>query len=374
MEHVNSKLPITIYENLPSGGARILAISNINYLSDRYLTYFISDRKYTRNITNLIKYLAYVYFGQYFANVVNIDNFKKSRILISYHSWVTKSPLHLRLKYIPQIYICHEPPREYYDKNYIKTFGFKEKIINTLRYGIKIIDRKNILKNDDLTIISNSIYSKNLIDKIYGVNSKIIYPGIKLSEYGSNNSYDKRKNIILCVGSINKSKNQLGLLRIIAKTKINTCYKVVFAGNGGDEKYIKSIIEYARSNNIKINVDTNLSRAKLILMYKSAKIFMYSPINEPFGIVVLEAMRAGLPIIANSYGGGYTEVLNSNTGKMISPNSYNIWEIWINKLLSDKKIWDKYSKYNYIYSEKYSEDIMNNKLELQIQKILSTNL
>lgn len=365
---------MSIYENLPSGGARTLYLSNLKSFKKSFTISHISDRSDTSSINNIFQYLYYVYFKQFRIRMKNSEIIANSKIFISYHSWLSKSTILLRQKLVPEIYVCHEPPREFYDIQYMHMFNLKEIIVNVLRYGIKIIDKLNISYNNKLLIISNSKYSKKIIDKIYGVSSKVIYPGIKLSEFGQLQSLKNRENIILSVGSINKIKNQVSILQIISKLDIKVKYKVVFAGNGGDDKYIKSLIKIAHKSKIKLEIYKNISHASLISLYKRSKLFVYTPINEPFGIVILEAMRAGLPIIANVSGGGYTEVFNKFSGKLLALDAYNMWNKWINDYLTNQALWNHCSKYNYTYSEKFSEDNMNLEFTKQINNLISPNL
>ena len=63
---------------------------------------------------------------------------------------------------------------------------------------------------------------------------------------------------------------------------------------------------------------SNLNNQELRLILARACAFVFSPIKEPFGIVVLEAMAAGLPVIAVSEG-GYTEVCNPKNSFLVKP-------------------------------------------------------
>ena len=363
-DFVNRKKEIAIYENLPSGGANTLLRSNRRYLKKKYTIKNINDKKYTTKLNGLLEYLYYIYVKQYFIQNSLKIQLSGAQILISYHTWVSKSPLILRQRKIPEIYICHEPPREYYDKQVILVSSIKDKIINFLRSGIKIIDRKNIKYNKNLFVIVNSLKSRKNINRIYGINSTVVYPGIDIHKFGNYSSITNRENIILCVGSINKLKNQLGVLKHIS-------YTVIFAGNGGDSKYIQELHKYAINTGIKISVYLNLNEITLISLYKKSKIFIYDPVNEPFGIVILEALRVGIPLLVSSEGGGYAERLNANTGYILSKHDKNGWGNAINELLSNNAKWTSISEYNYIYAEQYSEDKMNNTLGDIIDKLIT---
>lgn len=368
--NVNKNI-ITIYENLPTGGAKFLYTSNINYLKQKYRLNLISDKKYSTKILNLLQYLKYIIFDSFLIEKRLLNELRQSKIFVAYHSWVTKSTRLLRQKDVPEIYICHEVPREFYDKAYIKSFTFKEKVINILRIFVKNIDKINVEKNKKLVIVSNSNFSaKNILD-VYGKSSTVIYPGIKIKEFGKYQPIDKRISQLICVGSINKLKNQKEIINIVSKLKTKKLVRLMLIGNGGDINYIKQLKLLAIKNDVNLSIRTNVSRVNLIKEYKKSKIFLFNPMNEPFGIVVLEALRCGLPVILGNDGGGYNEIITEKNGYLIPPNSIDKWVNTINKLLVNDSLWEKISRYNYEYSSKFSDKNMNREMYRLIDKILN---
>ena len=353
---------ISIYENLPSGGARSLFRSNLSVIKKEFNVKVISDKRETIKIKNLFTYLGYIYLKYKYQNKILNKIIFNTDLFLAYHSWVTKSSILLRQTQIPEIYVCHEAPREFYDTEYISKFTFKDRIINTLRIGIKNIDKHNVSTNKKLIIIANSNFSASNIYRIYGNKSKIIYPGINLRKFNNNYPLDKRHNQILCVGSINKLKNQKYILEVISSMDKTKKPRVVFVGNGGDGNYIREMYKIAKKNDIDIVIKQNICDKELIAEYKMSKVFCYAPINEPFGIAVIEAMRSGLPIVASMYGGGYNEILSDSNGYILSPNNRHEWCVAIEKLLENKTVWNRFSKFNYNYASKFSDTIMNKKL------------
>ena len=70
--------------------------------------------------------------------------------------------------------------------------------------------------------------------------------------------------------------------------------------------------------------DTLLSQAKLLL---------YTPVNEHFGIVPVEAMHAGIPVLASNTGGPLETIIEDETGWLRDANSVPEWTAVMDKVL-----------------------------------------
>lgn len=77
------------------------------------------------------------------------------------------------------------------------------------------------------------------------------------------------------------------------------------------------------------------------MLLKSARLLIYTPSNEHFGIVPLEAMLAGVPVLAANTGGPLETVVDGETGWLRSPDNPEAWTEVMNKVLnrmSDKDV------------------------------------
>lgn len=339
-----------IYNNLPkSGGARELFRENIIFLRSRFLVNTIPNE--TFNPRNLLSYL-YSCIIENPIHQIRLSKKYKNRngIYIFYQSWLSKSNLLMRLIDSKKIYICHDVMREYYDDDHIKIQSTKERFINLLRLPIKYLDQYN-LGASNLTIIANSQYSKKLIDNVYQVKTTVVYPGVDTAYFKPVN--DIKKNQILSVGSINKLKGYDFLIRVISKVNQIIRPDLILIGNGGDSEYVNKLKNMASDLHVNLKILNNISRKILKTTYNQSKIFMYSPVSEPFGIVVLEAMASGLPIVAYKDGGGYSEILSNKNGYIIDGKDENVWASYILKLLTDNLHYNNISTYNLNYVNKY---------------------
>ncbi|KAI2625308.1 glycosyltransferase family 4 protein [Hypomontagnella submonticulosa] len=66
----------------------------------------------------------------------------------------------------------------------------------------------------------------------------------------------------------------------------------------------------------------------------SARLLVYTPANEHFGIVPLEAMLAGVPVLAADTGGPTETVLEDKTGWLRSPERVDQWTAIMDKVLN----------------------------------------
>ncbi len=81
-----------------------------------------------------------------------------------------------------------------------------------------------------------------------------------------------------------------------------------------------------------------------------ASIFVLPAINEGFGVVLIEALAAGLPCIgANS--GGITDIINENVGYLFTPNDFDQLTNILIHLIDDKDCYQLLSKNARIHVE-----------------------
>lgn len=182
---------------------------------------------------------------------------------------------------------------------------------DTQRY---INDTEWLLTYEATEVIVNSNFMKNDLQRLFGLpydKINVIPNGINLNNFtGIERDYDFRRQyamdnekIILYVGRLVYEKGIQHL--IAAMPKILSNYhdaKLVIAGKGGMIDDLKAETSSLGLDN-KVYFTGYMDSKKVQKMYKCADVAVFPSTYEPFGIVALESMLAGVPTVVSDVGG-----------------------------------------------------------------------
>ena len=222
----------------------------------------------------------------------------------------------------------------------------------TQRY---INDTEWMLTYEANEVIVNSNYMKCELQRNFGLpfeKINVIPNGVNLTMYsGIERDYDFRRNyaadnekIILYAGRLVYEKGVQYLIGAMPKILQNyNDAKLVIAGKGGMIDELKSQVEYLGLGN-KVYFTGYMDHKSLCKLYKCADISVFPSTYEPFGIVALEGMLAGNPIVVSDIG-GLNEIVEHgvNGMKSYAGNSNSIADS-ILTLLYDHKLGIEISK------------------------------
>ncbi|OQA52015.1 MAG: D-inositol 3-phosphate glycosyltransferase [Candidatus Omnitrophica bacterium ADurb.Bin292] len=130
----------------------------------------------------------------------------------------------------------------------------------------------------------------------HGVDLKLFDPGIK-TDFRSKYDIPQDALMILSVGKICYWHKRTDYL-INEVSKIKGAYLVIAGQESPDSPAIKDLGRKLLGDRA---VFLQLSHSDLAQLYKAADIFALASLNETFGIVYIEAMAMGLPVIASAH-------------------------------------------------------------------------
>lgn len=107
-----------------------------------------------------------------------------------------------------------------------------------------------------------------------------------------------REKVVLCVGALQRRKNQATLVRAFAAMPPD--WRLVLAGSEGFEAAETRTAIAESPAGDRIAITGYLSESEIAAWYGRASIFAFPSLDEGFGIPILEAMSAGIPVITGN--------------------------------------------------------------------------
>ena len=266
----------------------------------------------------------------------NLDEFD---VVISSSGWYICRGVITRPETLHICYL-HHPPRHLY--GYQTSFDWQKHLPirvygHLVNHYLRIYDFLAAQRVD--YFIANSKETQRRIAKFYRRESEVIYPPVGMAEVAYENfcvpllardktlpvhnvsgavSEANSKNFVgsppstrayfLCVSRLARAKNIH--LAIEACNRLNLSLKII--GKGREKQELEALGSRLKARNIEFLGE--LSDEELSKIYAGAKALIFPAQDEEFGIVPLEAMAYGIPVIAFRSGGVKETIVEGKTG------------------------------------------------------------
>jgi len=253
------------------------------------------------------------------------------------------------------------------------------------------IQAERHLSNKADLIISSSSEEKNNLMEEYRISSskiKVVYPGVnqnifslsKTDSVYSESGFSENHQILLYVGRVEPIKGLMTVIEALALLKqsdnpLSKKLKLIVIGGG------KKDSEFSQNNEVKRVKDAvrefgltgeifflgSIEQNELKAYYSAADALVVPSFYESFGLVVVEAMACGTPVLVANVGKMRSLVKVGNNGFLFTPGSSKSLRDGLIELYQKKDIfWEK---------EKIRQDIIDRfswaKTAKEIQSIFS---
>lgn len=263
-------------------------------------------------------------------------------------------PLALFYKIIDKkiIYTVHESIEETKQRNFF--------VRNILKRFIFMADYR----------ISVSKFVSDSIKKNYGLDSTVIYNGVDTKAFNPKNrdrsgiakvlnfKHTKRK-VVLFIGTLIKRKGS----DIVAKISADypNVYFVIIGKGPLEDVILKQV-----NKNKNLIFFKFLPQSIVSALYATSDVFLFPSILESFGLVYVESMASGTPILAYDSGAA-KEIVTSNEGVLV--HNERAMKIKLNEFLNGKIKYNRRRLYNSA-KKRFGWNLVSKKYEDFYMKII----
>lgn len=192
-----------------------------------------------------------------------------------------------------------------------------------------------VIAQSDVAIPNSAYTHQRLVE--FGCGAKkteVIPPGVDFKKFGWNEAFqnpfqkygiEEGDRIILSVGRLVERKGFEYLIGAMASLQNDfPSVKLLIVGHGPREEYLKSLAKKMKQWD-RVVFAGEVTEKELLACYSRADVFVHPAIvdskgdTEGLGVVLLEAMAAGKPVVATKVGGIPEAIVNGKTGLLVEP-------------------------------------------------------
>lgn len=235
------------------------------------------------------------------------------------------------------------------------------------------IDIELFNRADALTAVSNYTAINNQIYFSLKRESKVLLNSIEISKHA--NTFQREEQTVIFVGSLLKKKGIFQLVKAWNLVyKKHPQAKLFIFGKGKINSFKKLLNKEA---NLSVEFKNHVSRFEILNQFSKATLAVFPSYSETFGLMCIEAMSMGCPVIYTKRSCGSEIITDNENGLLIDPDNIIEIEEAISKLLNDKLLRENFSangfttvknKFNVVNSAKEHVDyykLVSNEFKLK---------
>jgi glycosyltransferase involved in cell wall biosynthesis len=265
----------------------------------------------------------------------------------------------IKNKLYKPVHICyiHHPPRNLYGYatgSNLQKYPLVRVYTHVVNFFLRQYDYKAAQAVD--FFIANSKETARRVKKFYRRESTVVYPPVTVNGEQLTVNGKSNRTYYLSVGRLTYAKRID--LAIMACNTLKLPLKVV--GTGKEEKYLRSIAGKT------IEFPGPVPDGQLAALYAGAKALIFCALDEDFGMVPVEAMARGTPVIALAQGGVKETVIDGKTGVLFDQPESESLAVAIRKFESIKHDWAGACR---THAEKFGREVFVRKIRKFVDRI-----
>lgn len=231
--------------------------------------------------------------------------------------------------------------------------------------------------SDRVVAISNDVRQRTLDHYKIKRPIEVIGLGLKMQSNAAKPESSKdripssvgKKFTMVTVGRLVKRKGLDNFIRSLSLLSDKN-YRAVIIGEGPERAELHALTRRLGLEH-RVEFTGFISESLKCQHLAKADIFVLPSIHEGFGLVYLEAMQWGLPIVAGSVGGQTDFLTDEQTGFLVSPGNPNTLAKSIMKLMKDRDLCKEIGERNRRIAETFTVERIASEYDALYRKVLS---
>jgi glycosyltransferase involved in cell wall biosynthesis len=218
---------------------------------------------------------------------------------------------HLRT---PALAYAPEPLRAIYERPPATTL--RDRLVHA---GLDPYERlRKRIDRDDLRaarhVVTHSQFTAGELARIYGVRAEVVPLGVDAEALAPPAGADRTRSV-LSVGALHRLKGHDFVIEALAKIPAPQRPPLTVVGDRGEQA--GTLRELAARHGVELELLQAIPFSELKARYHAAGVMACGQRREPFGLITLEAMAAGVPVVAVAEGGFLETVRDGETGVLV---------------------------------------------------------
>lgn len=212
--------------------------------------------------------------------------------------------------------------------------------------------------------------SEKMIQLGRGVDTELFHPGRRDESYRKSIA-PNGEIIFCCISRLAPEKGFEFLARVAQKLKDSgLAFKLLIVGGNKNPTVDGEVRDYFKDLSDRVVFTGFLRGTALARAYASADVFLHCSITETFGLVVLESMASGVPVIARDEGGPSETVKHAKSGYLVAPQDLDTFVKYSSQLATDSTLRATMSKQARKQALGTTWDKINNQVAMQLSQAL----
>lgn len=274
-----------------------------------------------------------------------IDNGRYD-VIFAHTCRITVIPVVLQFLKTPSVYYLHEPLafRRHISRPYMKQGQLRETLdrydplIKSYQRRLSVLQRESLYGASQL--LANSRFTQEQMKSTFGVDTEVSHLGVDLISFRPQSSV-KKGPFVVSVGEMSSRKGFDFVVEGVGRIPEHIRPQLKLACNRIELPELMYIEDLAEQYEVALEVRSNVDTADLCHLYNQARLCVYAPVKEPFGLVPLEAMACGTPVVGVNEGGVKESVVHEHTGLLVDREPQK-FAAAVQQLLSDPTLASDY--------------------------------